>query len=274
MTGNLIGADLKVSHESRSDQPGEVLLIRVLSAEPILSLEGRAFGRLFPFFQDQGGWSGLVGVDLEAEPGVHDINLRIEAPGGTKIEPYTVEIAPKQFPERHLKVSPKFVNPPESELKRIRQESKRVRQIFSRKNPERLWSEPFMRPVAGSASSSFGKRSVFNGQPRSPHTGTDFEAQNGTPVRAPNRGHVVLADHLYYAGKTVIIDHGQGLYSYLAHLSEIDVEEGATIDRGQIVGKAGSTGRVTGPHLHWTLRLAETRVDPLSLLAVVGGETF
>jgi murein DD-endopeptidase MepM/ murein hydrolase activator NlpD len=124
--------------------------------------------------------------------------------------------------------------------------------------------------VPQAANSRFGSRSIYNGQPRSPHGGADFLSPAGTPIKAPNAGHVAIARDLYYTGNTVVIDHGLGLFSVLAHLSAIDVHEGDTIVAGQIVGKVGATGRVTGAHLHWGIRLAGARVDPLSLLALAG----
>jgi murein DD-endopeptidase MepM/ murein hydrolase activator NlpD len=121
------------------------------------------------------------------------------------------------------------------------------------------------------ANSRFGTRSVFNGEARSPHGGTDFLSPAGTPVRAPNSGRVVAARELYFAGRTVMIDHGAGVFSQLAHLSRIDVREGESVRPGQVVGQVGATGRVTGAHLHWAVRVAGARVDALSLLALLGG---
>jgi murein DD-endopeptidase MepM/ murein hydrolase activator NlpD len=111
---------------------------------------------------------------------------------------------------------------------------------------------------------------VFNGEARSPHGGTDFLSPAGTPVRAPNAGRVVAARELYFAGQTVMIDHGAGVFSQLAHLSRIDVQEGESVRPGQVVGQVGATGRVTGAHLHWAVRVAGARVDGLSLLALLG----
>ena len=124
-------------------------------------------------------------------------------------------------------------------------------------------------PVPGEVISAFGKRSVYNGQPRSPHRGADFRGATGTPIRAPNAGKVVLASDLYYTGNTVILDHGLGLYSYFGHMSAISVEEGALVQTGEIVGKVGATGLVTGPHLHWTVCLVGVRIDPLSLVDIL-----
>jgi murein DD-endopeptidase MepM/ murein hydrolase activator NlpD len=124
-------------------------------------------------------------------------------------------------------------------------------------------------PLPGVQGNNFGSRSIFNGQPRAPHAGADFRGATGTPIPAPAAGQVVLAESLFFTGNTVVIDHGEGLYSLLAHLSRIDVAPGQTLVRGDVVGLLGATGRVTGPHLHWTIRLNGARVDPLRVVALL-----
>jgi len=170
---------------------------------------------------------------------------------------------------RRITVDPKFVDPPADELERIESERKKVEGIFATPTRERYCSQPFVVPVPGTATSSFGRRSIINGAPRGQHTGTDFQAATGTPVVAPNRGKIALAADQYFPGNTIIIDHGLGVYSYLAHLSKFTVEEGAMVERGQRIALSGATGRVTGPHLHWTMRMGSARVDPLSVIAVI-----
>ena len=185
---------------------------------------------------------------------------------------YPLRVTEKIFPTRRLSVDEKFVNPPQQALPRIRKESKRIRAIFASVTPERIWQESFGSPVPGAPTSGFGKRSILNGQPRSPHGGTDFDAEEGAPVQSPSAGRVVLVSDRYYSGNTVVLDHGQGLYSYFAHLSSFSVAEGDMVAAGQMVGQVGATGRVTGPHLHWSVRLSRTRVDPLSLMAVLSDQ--
>ena len=136
--------------------------------------------------------------------------------------------------------------------------------------PEPLWTAAFVRPVPQPANSAFGTRSIFNGKPRNAHGGADFLSPSGTPVHAPNAGRVAVARNLYFSGNTVVIDHGAGLFSMLAHFSAMDVAEGDRVEPGQVVGRVGATGRVTGPHLHWAVRADGARVDPLSLLALLG----
>jgi murein DD-endopeptidase MepM/ murein hydrolase activator NlpD len=172
-----------------------------------------------------------------------------------------------RFETRRLQVDPKLVNPPESEAERIRQEAKAMAEAFAILTRERFWRGPFDAPVPGTATSSFGRLTVTNGKPAGRHQGADFRAATGTPIRAPNAGRVVLAQSLYFAGNTVIIDHGLGVFSLLAHLSRIDVEPGAVVARGEVLGQSGATGRVTGPHLHWAVRFGDMSVDPIELMS-------
>jgi murein DD-endopeptidase MepM/ murein hydrolase activator NlpD len=210
----------------------------------------------------------LIGIDLGTKPGRHVIKVTAVHQGKSIAADYPLAVEEKEFPTRRLTVDSKFVNPPKEVLPRISRESKRVQNIFAAVTPGRLWAGAFQAPVPGPPISAFGKRNIMNGEERSPHTGTDFKGAAGTPIHAPNSGRIVLVADLYYSGNTVIIDHGQGLYSYFAHLSRFSGKEGDEIKTGDIVGYVGQTGRVTGPHLHWTVRLMRTRVDPLSLMAV------
>jgi murein DD-endopeptidase MepM/ murein hydrolase activator NlpD len=234
-------------------------------------LRAAVFGREFPLFSDDAGlrWTGLVGIDLETKAGRYEVKLRGSDTSGRPVAcEEALAVGVKKFPTRRLAVDEKFVTPPREAQARIKEESARVRAIFDRVTPQRYWSGAFAAPVPGPVISSFGKRSVYNGQPRSPHSGTDFRAASGTPVRTPNSGKVVLAAELYFSGNTVIIDHGLGLYSYFGHLSSFSIQEGARVESGEVVGKVGATGLVTGPHLHWSVRLVGTRVDPMSLLSL------
>src|SRR5262249_34494202 len=122
------------------------------------------------------------------------------------------------------------------------------------------------------AARNFGRRRILNGQPGSPHTGVDFPAVAGTPVRAAQRGRVVLAQELYFAGNTVVVDHGLGLYTFYGHLSSVTVKVDDVVELGAVLGEVGATGRVTGPHLHWGVTLNRARVNPLNLVALLARE--
>jgi murein DD-endopeptidase MepM/ murein hydrolase activator NlpD len=161
------------------------------------------------------------------------------------------------------------VNPAPPTVQRIISEAAELARLWEQSAQSRLWSGAFVRPVPGRATGIFGSRSIFNGQARQPHGGADFLSPTGTPIQAPNRGRVVLARELYFTGNTVVIDHGLGVFSLLAHLSVIDVHAGESVTAGQIVGQVGATGRVTGPHLHWAVRIGQARVDPLAVLAIL-----
>lgn len=212
---------------------------------------------------ERGVWDGLIGVDLDTKPGTY--RLRLETGNGDAVSA-SIRVLPKTFTVRRLRVPANFVNPPADAIERIVQETKLTEDLFGRVTP-RHWAGAFLLPMDGTPTSNFGTRSIYNGQRRSPHAGVDFLSEPGTPIRAANYGVVALAAPLYFTGNTVIVDHGSGLYSLFAHLSEFRVTTGDTVTPEVIVGLVGATGRVTGPHLHWSVRLQGARVDPLSLVA-------
>lgn len=267
------GIGLTISHRARSLQPGEIVMLLVDCPQKLARLKAVVFGHEFPLFatEDEHKWTGLIGIDLDTKPGRYVVSLSGEdAAGAPANAQYALTVTSKRFPTRELTVDEKYVSPPPEAQARIKSEAEKVRAIFEVVSPARQWSGPFRVPVPGSPISAFGKRSVYNGQPRSPHAGTDFQGATGTPIVAPNAGKVVLAENLYYSGNTVIIDHGLGLFSYFGHMSAFSVRQGDRVVTGQVVGKVGATGLVTGPHLHWSVRLVGTRVDPLSLIDLMG----
>jgi len=262
---------LKISHRARAVTPGEVVLVDVHAPLALHDVQAKWMSQTIYFYEVQPReWRALLPIDVAAAAGRQVLSVEAKAPDNHAIEQaYPISVAPHTFPARRITVDPKFVDPPADELERIEAERKTVEKIFATPTRERYWSQPFVVPVPGTATSSFGRRSIINGAPRGQHTGTDFQAATGTPVVAPNRGRIALAADQYFPGNTIIIDHGLGVYSYLAHLSKFTVEEGAMVERGQRIALSGATGRVTGPHLHWTMRLGSARVDPLSLIALL-----
>jgi murein DD-endopeptidase MepM/ murein hydrolase activator NlpD len=246
------------------------VLVTIRVPAPAMDVRVRAFDRDWAAYRvETGEWRSLVGIDLDTKPGTYEAIITVDGQRATQSLPVTRRV----FPSRRLTVDPDLVHPPPEMQERVDREAKHLRDIWDRPARERLWTAPFVRPVPDEANSAFGTRSIYNGEARPPHTGADFLSPTGRPVKAPNAGRVVLADPQYFSGNTVIIDHGLGLFSMLAHLSQIDVKVGDTVTAGQIVGKVGATGRVTGPHLHWGVRLNNARVDPLSLLFAVGART-
>jgi murein DD-endopeptidase MepM/ murein hydrolase activator NlpD len=267
----VIAAALTVTSASRAMQPGELVVLTVSSTSPMTAVHARAFDTDVTGFEDDPQhWRVLVGIDLDAKLGKHPVVITVASAAGPLEATYQLTVIAKKFPTRTLKVDEAFVNPPASVQPRIAAESKEQQAVWNAPASERLWSAPFVRPVADPANSAFGTRSVFNGQPRGAHSGADFLSPAGRPVKAPNAGRVVLAKSLYYSGNTVIIDHGLGVFSFLCHFSKIEVAVGDMVTPGQVVGLVGATGRVTGAHLHWTLRVSGARVDPLALLALLG----
>jgi hypothetical protein len=263
---------LRIVHRAGAVEPGDVIAMEACGPARLIDVSGTAFGRRVPFWDAATGcWHALLGIDLaaEARPVAVTIAART-ATGATLVGHRRLGLRRRLFPVRRLRVAPRYVDPAPEMLARAVAERDRVEAVLAGVTATRFWTEPFMAPVPGAPTSSFGRRTILNGRARGAHRGTDFRAAEGTPVAAPNAGRVTLVGDHYFAGRVLILDHGLGLYSYLAHLSDIVVTEGARVDRGDLLGYAGATGRVTGPHLHYSVRLGGARVDPLSLLAVTG----
>ena len=256
-----------LSLRARSFQPGELVIVSISAPAAATSISVRAFGKdLAAHLAGPGEWQALTGIDLDLAPADYEVSVTVDGVVTAK----RVQVVPRAFPVRRLTVNPDFVNPPKALAARIAEESRFIERAYAEGAQEPLWQGSFRRPVPHQANSRFGTRSVFNGEQRTPHGGTDFLSPAGTPVHAPNAGRIVAARDLYFAGRTVMIDHGAGLFSQLAHLSRIDVREGDLVEPGQVVGLVGATGRVTGAHLHWAVRASGARVDALSVLALLG----
>ena len=268
----IAAAALTVTPVSRAMQPGEPVLLSITGPRAISAVKVTAFQVDTPGFMpdpaDARHWTALIGIDLDTRPGAYSVHVAATSEQGPVAADIQIRVVAKKFPTRRLSVDEAFVNPPESARARIDAESKETAAIFAASASSRLWTT-FVRPVPQPANSAFGTRSVFNGQPRNAHSGADFLSPAGTPVKAAAAGKIMLAKNLYYSGNTVIIDHGLGVFSLFAHLSRIDVAAGATVTEKDVIGLVGATGRVTGPHLHWTVRVAGARVDPLGVLAVL-----
>jgi murein DD-endopeptidase MepM/ murein hydrolase activator NlpD len=223
-----------------------------------------------PFVRRGDDWISVLGVDVDAPAGERfaELSLRF-GDGRSEMRREALTVQSKRFPTTELTVEPRFVELSPEDQARADREAAELAAIYATVTPEIYWSEAFQSPIPGVADGrNFGHRRVFNGQPRAPHSGTDLRATTGTPIHAANRGRVVLAKDLFFSGNAVFIDHGLGVYSAYLHLSELRVPVGAMVERGQLIGLAGATGRVTGPHLHWGVRVLDARVDPFSLLAL------
>jgi murein DD-endopeptidase MepM/ murein hydrolase activator NlpD len=257
---------LKVSVAPSTLHPGDVARVDVEGANKDEHLTATAFGQDLAFHYDerQQKWHALAGIDLDTKPGAY--RLRIQRNGSADPSTQTLRILAKAFRVRRLNVPANFVEPPPEALEQIARDSRTLAAAYARVSA-RKWTGPFVLPVDGEPTSNFGTRSYYNGQPRSPHAGVDFVGKTGTPIRAANRGEVVVAAPMYFTGNTIVVDYGDRLFSVFAHLSELHVKAGDMVEPTTIVGLVGATGRVTGPHLHWSVRLSGARVDPLSLVA-------
>ena len=262
---------IQISERSRSLQPGELVVLSIALPEASGPISVRAFDREVVAYPDgERAWRALIGIDLDVKPGTYPVTVDASAGASRMHASYDLRIVSRTFRTRRLTVNEAFVTPPPSEQARIEREAALLAGVWNAPAAQRLWTGPFVRPVPQEANSAFGTRSIFNGKPRNAHGGADFLSPAGTPIQAPNAGRVAVARNLYYSGNTVIIDHGLGLFSMLAHLSAIDVHEGDRVTAGELLGRVGATGRVTGPHLHWAVRAGSARIDPLSLLALLG----
>ena len=211
-------------------------------------------------------WTALVGIALAALPGQASITVRTLDGGDQRQVAYTV--APKRYSEQRLKVSPRTVDLSPEDAARYERERAHLATVmatFSEPWPQAL-SLRMRVPVPGRRSSSFGLRRVFNGQARNPHSGMDIAAGTGTPIVAPLSGRVIDTGDYFFNGHTVWLDHGGGLLSMVCHLSAIDVKPGDALKTGERLGAVGATGRVTGPHLHWSVMLNRVMVDPALFL--------
>jgi len=251
---------------------GSIGIVEVRSETPLLSVDGIFAGEELLFWHDADArvFQALLGVDLYESPGAASLRARaVRESGGAADCLLELRITDGAFPIQRLDVAPEYVELSPEDRARSQRDAAELDRVFSATTRERLWQGGFLAPVTGyEPSGSFGKRRVFNGRPRSPHSGEDFSAPAGAPVLATARGRVVLAKGLFFLGTTVILDHGFGLYSFYGHLSSLGVETGTFVESGARLGAVGATGRVTGAHLHWGVRLGDARVNPVDLLAL------
>jgi len=263
-----VGADGRLSGKQ-----GEVVLVTVSVDDQPDRVSGKFLQRTLTFFPiKERVYAGLLGLDMQDRPGHYELTIEVVYPQRTERRSLSVLVMKKEYPVQRLTLPSEMVDLDQETLVRVKAESSAVHQAFGSFVPRPLWKGEFLEPVQGKISGRFGSRRFINGQPRNPHSGEDVAAPEGTPVLAMNDGLVRLTMDHFFSGKGVIGDHGLGLFSMYFHLSSVDVEQGQAVKKGQAIGKVGSTGRATGPHLHWGVRLNGSRVDPYSLLNLTFGE--
>jgi murein DD-endopeptidase MepM/ murein hydrolase activator NlpD len=261
--------ELTVDLEFRALQPGEIVKVVVRGREDVKKAEVHFLGKSYTMGRERtlGAWLSFLGLDLGIEPGAYPVDLSfLLNDGSTEHLRREILVQEKEFPVKRLWVKQEYVTPPAEALERIRVESELLAEVYEIYTPSWMGEGPFIIPSEGEAKPNFGERRIFNNEPRSPHSGVDISSPLGAPVRACNSGRVVLANDLYYAGKTVVIDHGLGVFTLYCHFSKIIARRGEMVRKGDIIGEIGATGRVTGPHLHWGVKVSGSRIDPFSLL--------
>jgi murein DD-endopeptidase MepM/ murein hydrolase activator NlpD len=261
---------------TRTVKQGDVFALSIGTADMagVSNTDGLVmrFGdRDWPVFPTPDGVGALIGVDLEADPGSQDFALERKAEDGPVVLTRGVVTVEKGgFGIQTLTLPDKQVDLDSDTLRRVA-EDQRVMLASMQDVTPRLWDGDFVLPSEGPLQHTFGRRRVINGQPRRPHSGEDMTAPAGAAVVAINHGVVRLVGEQFFSGKSIVVDHGLGLYSMYFHLSETAVHVGDRVVKNQVIGKVGATGRVSGPHLHWGVRFNGARVNPLSLNAALSG---
>ena len=251
-----------------------VLEVNLQDLDPAASDLQASFGQnTIALFQHPikpaGIYCGLVGIPISTAPQKAAIELRWTDSRGRHKARVAVQIVEGNYKKEALRVAPRHVKPSPQNLQRIKKEKREIGRIYASSSDTRLWYGSFNRPLAGDITSPYGTQRLFNGELQSYHRGTDFRAREGTPVYASNFGVVRLAKNLFYSGNIVIVDHGKGIFTNYAHLSKIQVTAGQQVSSGAQIGLSGATGRVSGPHLHWGVKINGAYVDPLQFISVI-----
>ncbi len=242
----------------------------IVSGDDTVSSVTGAFGKRHIYFNPTGTpgtFRGLLGVDLAAEPEMKLLIITTKKVNGTgEIDTKNITVKPGDFSVQRLTLDKKWEVFDDKTRERIQHENKIASALYSTETPKRLWEEPFMMPLIGRITTGFGLIRYINGDPSTSHAGLDIGAISGTQVLAANDGRVALVMDMFFSGLSLFIDHGQGLYTTYFHLSDVLVKEGDIVKRGQKIALVGATGRVTGPHLHFAVRLNSNKVNPYDLV--------
>ena len=266
----------KVVLSSTEVTNGSSLLVQIdtTNINPPISNMQLAFRKsIFPVFphpiNSTNNHFGLVSIPYRSKPGAAELELKWTTPAGQFSRKINVNIIAGKYRTDLLKVDPARVNPNKKNIQRAQKEALKLKEIYDGGSIARLWEKSYRLPMASKITSYYGNRRVFNGQLKSYHNGVDFRAPIGTPVFAANSGVVKLAENLFYSGNVVIIDHGTKVFTIYAHLSKIKVKTDQHIEKGQLIGLTGATGRVSGPHLHWGVKVNGVAVDPMQFVKII-----
>ncbi|NDV20789.1 peptidoglycan DD-metalloendopeptidase family protein [Pseudodesulfovibrio sp. JC047] len=249
---------------------GQPFLVRLTSDQPLDSVSIHWMGKdvqpSISVWNNRHVALAMLGSDvLDTTAGKRDVSVIASVAGTEKTLRRTVTVAGREYPKQELTLPPSMVTPPKTVYDRIAREREQTTAAKNTVTPRRLWTLPLLRPVDGDVSSTYGLRRILNGTPKNPHRGVDLRSPMGNPVKSVANGEVILVGDHYYAGKSVYIDHGNGVVSLYFHLSKPLVKKGDTVKRGQPIGLSGKSGRATGPHLHFSLSVLGELVDPQPL---------
>lgn len=257
-----------ISLSSKEVDQGGVIYVKILkmdNQEPSLKWMDKDITLLYR--SDKSVYEGFIAADLEQKPGTYDLDLIFE-PSGVKKQ-IKIKVYDKDYGVRRITIADDSkVNLNEKDLARAIREKAIMNKLWGASISAPFWDTPFIMPLDSEVIGPFGRRSIINDQPRSPHTGVDLRGKKGTPVKSSNDGLVVFTGDHFFTGNTVVIDHGAGILTMYFHLDKINVKKGDKISRGEALGTVGSTGRATGPHLHWGIRIDGQRIDPVSFVEI------
>jgi len=262
------GGTLSIAVSTASPALGDPVVVEVAANGAVDNLVLRWKGAAWPMRETAPGrYEGLIGVDLDDPEGPAEVIVEGFFGGERSHAEARLTISPRKFAVQELTLPKGMAEFDNATLLRIGAEAAELSRRFSRVTPPR-WRTPFLPPVEEYRPANFGARRVINGDPRMPHSAVDIRLPGGTPVRAIADGQVAFAGEQFFGGRSVVIDHGGGVFSVYYHLKEFTVAEGREISRGDRIGSVGATGRATGPHLHFGVRVPGGRVDPTRLLAL------
>jgi murein DD-endopeptidase MepM/ murein hydrolase activator NlpD len=251
---------------------GQPFLVRLSFSYPVndiaVSWNGRSVHPSVTRTEDVSRAIVLLGAGLKSDPTREIIGVEIQADDKKLFYEKEIDVVPHEYPRETLSVAPKLIDPPQSEKERLKHEDELSLQAIYTMSAERRWKVPCSLPVTGKMLSRFGLHRVFNGKSEQRHKGLDFRAYLGTPISSIAAGRVVLVGNFYYAGNCVYIDHGNGVVSTYAHMSEVVVKTGDIVQRGQKIGLSGATGRATGAHLHLSVYVQGVSIDPEPLFTM------
>lgn len=250
--------------------PGDLVLVTVRGSEKEPS---GTFGKTDLDFYIHGDvWQALIPLSVDEKEGEQELRVRLVAAGKEEDVAGTLEVLPDKFRKSELKVARKFTNPSAKQKKWMADDQRAFNTAWDQERMDPAFGANFVWPRLAEITAPFGDRRLFNGKQQSQHYGLDIDASTGDPIYAANDGKIVMVRECFGSGNTVIIFHGMGLYTAYFHLSKFEVEPNMNVKQGQLIGLAGKTGRVTGPHLHWGAKVKGRWVNAQSLIDLDFGQ--